>query len=456
MDLFKPIIEELLDNKDYQKALDLLKQLRKDFWVLDYLALSYNNLGLHSESLEISKLMIQKQPDNLIGYHRCYYALGKLPLEQHKELLLKVMQKINTQKKKNILLLAGFLGSGKTTFINYILQNNKSKIMIIVNDLAQINVDSHLIKKYTNNLIELHNGCICCNLQEPFIQLLNNINEDIDLIIVEPTGVSTPDEVFYAVEKLNNYNIVGSWTFVSAEDMLKVIQFKNEIIDNLPENLPDEDNKNINHLIIEQIEFANTIVLNKIDLVNKDELDSIHNLLKELNPKANIIKTNYSKVDLPKKLNTIHSNDIISNVGWLYKLKNDKPETEIYSINSFVYTNPKAFRCDDFINFMKSKKLTEYNIVRVKGFFWIPNHNRYIWELNIAGSSYAIRPCGVWWEGMTPEEQQNAIKETDREQKIVFIGVGDIQKEKIIKYIDSLLTDETENKNECCLTQFIN
>lgn len=455
MDLFKPIIEELLDNYNYQKALDLLTQLRKDLWVLDYMALCYNNLGLHQKSLEMAKLMIQKQPDNLIGYQRCYYALGKLPLEQNKELLFTVMQKINSQKKKNILLLAGFLGSGKTTFINHTLKNTDIKIMIIVNDLAEINIDSNLIKKYTNNLVELHNGCICCNLQEPFINLLNNIHEDIDLIIVEPTGVSSPDEVFYTVEKLNNFNIIGSWTFVNTEDMLNLIQFRNDIVE-LPENLPDEDNKNINHLIIEQIEFADTIIINKIDLVDKEQLNFIQNLLQQLNPKANIIKTNYSKVDLPKKFKTINSNQIISNVGWLYKIKNNKPETEIYGINSFVYTNPKAFRCDDFINFMKSKKLTEFGIVRIKGFFWIPNHNRYIWELNVAGSSYEVRPCGVWWEGMTPEEQQNAVKETDREQKIVFISVGDIQKDKITKIINSLLTDEIENKNECCLTQFIN
>jgi G3E family GTPase len=275
-----------------------------------------------------------------------------------------------------VTLLSGFLGSGKTTLMEHILRNKQGyKCAVLVNDMAEINIDSQLIKK-TNlikddeKIIEFQNGCICCTLKEDLIKELKEITKErkFDCIVIESTGVGDPLEVAQSFfhkdhedESILNdcARLDNCVTAVDASNFLNYIKSIDEIKDKWVYDGGDKDERSVSKLLIDQIEFANVVLLNKIDLVNDKTIDLILHILKTLNPNAKIIKTFKSQVDLEYLLFTNHFKDSFAKSfpEWDNPTSSHTPETIEYGISSFVFRSNVPFHPRRLESFMTSNFL---------------------------------------------------------------------------------------------------
>ena len=256
-----------------------------------------------------------------------------------------------------VTVLSGFLGSGKTTLLNHALSNNSGlKIATIVNDMSEINIDSTLINQGSFNrideeLIELSNGCICCTLRQDLIDGIIKLNNygKFDYVLIESTGISEPlpvAQTFALNDELNN--IAKLDTLITVVDCKNILNYINspEYLVDMKMNASDKDNRPLSKLIMDQIEFANVILLNKIDLINKMELEKVKSLLNILNPKARIVESIQSRIDLNSVFNTglYDENEYNTTESWdkemeRYFENSHVPETEQYGINSFSFIN---------------------------------------------------------------------------------------------------------------------
>lgn len=463
MDNIRGIIEQLFDQKQYVNGLMMLERLYsqiKEDWIEDYLCHGYFNIANFEETEKFAQKLIDR--GDIRGYIRmcmvylktkrnCLDLCKKGLAIDPKNELLRGIHKMSF--KTPVLLLSGFLGSGKTTLVNELVK--KSKAFVLVNDFATLGVDGKIIEN--TDLIELNGGCICCNLMDNFIQQMISIPDDFELIIVEPTGVSNPVEVASEINEL--FNIHGCWTVMGCDTIQEyLINGKKKKLDNLPE----EDQADISELIASQLEFANVIILNKRDLLKN--VEPVLEIAKALNSDAEYFITEYSKIK-GYPLKPIDIIKMIKNVGWVKKV-GEATETEKYNINSMIYHSENPFDSDKIIHIFKSGLLKKYGVCRAKGFFWIPNQNKYILELSLAGSSYNFRKCGIWFSGMTEEEKQNCLnapvrkfrKYGDREVNIVLIGIN-INEKGIKDALDACLyignIDSVENR-ECGFKEVIN
>lgn len=431
-------IEFLLDNEDYQNALVLLNKTidEPDEKNLNYLSYCHFNLGNFAEAMIFAKEMIDKYPENYIGYVRAAFACIKQNLFQEcinyctdglkkkdHTILHDLMMKCMGIKKTPILLLSGFLGSGKTTLVNKII-TKYPKTFVLVNDYAELGIDGQLIKTKDTNKIELNNGCICCNLMEPFINALEKIDTDnFDLIIVEPTGIAgSPMEIAINVEKLQKYQIVGIWT-VQACDIIRdfVIESSKE---GRIETKNEEDNKDISELIISQMEFCDLLLLNKTDLVNQEDLNKIGDFMKELCPKTNIINTQFCDFEMNIPSKKIELVKLVAETGWLSKIKDPRSESEIYNVNSMVISGNFGLDPVRFQDVLENRILKdECNVIRAKGFTYMEHNPELIIEISLANDNFGMGVSGKWGE--------SKFARTD----IVFIGIN-LDKEKIKHLIE--------------------
>ena len=375
-------------------------------------------------------------------------------------------------KKLPVTVLSGFLGAGKTTVLTNVLNNREGKkVAVIVNDMSEINIDQSLIQNDVSfnhkeeKLVEMSNGCICCTLREDLLIEVAELakSKKFDYLLIESTGISEPLPVAetFTFEDENGVSLSDVSkldTMVTVVDAVNFLKDYDEAkyLQDVGESLGEDDERSVADLLVDQVEFADVILISKTDLVDKSDINKLTTILKTLNTSAEIIPISNGNVNINEILNTglFNFEHAQQAPGWLKEINGEHiPETEEYGISSFVYEARKPFYPKKFHNFLHSKDLSG-KLIRSKGFFWLATRPMYAGSWSQAGGIAHHGFAGMFWKAI-PKDRWPSDKETldfinekwvepfgDMRQELVFIGQG-LDKDKIINLLDEcLLSDE--------------
>ena len=375
--------------------------------------------------------------------------------------------------KLPVTVLSGFLGAGKTTVLSHILNNREDKkVAVIVNDMSEINIDSEIIQNEVSlnrseeKLIEMSNGCICCTLREDLLLEVTNLAKQgrFDYLVIESTGISEPLPVaetftFADEEGISLSDIASLDTMVTVVDAVNFLKDYEEAkyLKDAGESLGEEDERSVADLLVDQVEFADLILISKTDLVNSDEIKRLTAILRTLNTSAKIVPISHGKVDMNEVLDTglFDFERAQQAPGWLKEMRGEHvPETEEYGIGSFTYVARRPFHPNKFFNFLHGTE--KYGkLIRSKGYFWLATRPQFAGQWSQAGGIASYGFAGMFWKAVPkkdwPEDEQYlaSIKEQwvepfgDMRQELVFIG-QDLDQKKMTQALDECLLSEEE------------
>ena len=372
-----------------------------------------------------------------------------------------------------VTVLSGFLGAGKTTVLSHILNNRENKkVAVIVNDMSEINIDASLVENEVSlnhseeKLVEMSNGCICCTLREDLLIEINKLAEEkkFDYLVIESTGISEPLPVAetFTFEDENGVSLSDAAnldTMVTVVDAVNFIKDYEEAkyLQETGESLGEDDERSVADLLVDQIEFADVILISKTDLVEDKDIDKLKAIIKTLNTQAEIIPIKEGNVEIDKVLNTglFDFAKAKEAPGWLKEMRGEHiPETEEYGISSLTYTARRPFLPEKFYNFLHSTE-NYGKLIRSKGFFWLGSRLEYAGLWSQAGGIARYGFAGMFWRSVpkqdwpTDEQTLASIKANwvepfgDMRQELVFIGQG-LDESAIKKALDECLVSEDD------------
>ena len=400
-------------------------------------------------------------------------------------------------KEIPVLLLTGYLGSGKTTLVNHILSNGQGiKFAVIVNDLGEVNIDADLIQKggvvdqKDDSLVALQNGCICCTLKMDLVEQLRDLAKmgKFDYIVIEASGICEPEPIARTICSIpsmsEEYTRYGTCRLDRIVTVVDALRMRDEFAcgdDLARKDLGEED---IENLLIQQIEFCDMILLNKVSEVSPEDLARVKRIIRVLQPKAEIIECDYGRVDLDRFIETGKFNfeRVATSAGWISQIErpldeleeenaheedhhhhdgkhhheehhhhhhhHDEGEAEEYGISTFVYYRRPAFNIHRFDRFVATNWPKE--VIRAKGICYFSHNRDMSFLFEQAGSQKQLSNAGLWYAAAPKEELEAMMRQEpglrrdwderygDRMQKIVFIGQH-LDKEQLTRDLDACL-----------------